>query len=168
MNQEEFLDLLSRFAERPLPAPWVRHVYLWSGEADPLWRALPGSAIQNLDLHTLATSLSQAPSSMDGARRALLRAIRSQLDTLLSSSRQQVLVVTGCDLLSRYKVPLGAFFQVASERTAVVFVVSPAETFFRPPEPLPAYVSLNPRAPFDYLHRALGEEAVIVTVEEPS
>jgi hypothetical protein len=168
MNQEEFLDMLSRFAGRPMPALPGRHVYLWHGEVDPLRRALPGHTVRTLDLCALAASLSQAPSSMDGARRLLLRAIRPQVADLLSSDRQQVLVVTGCDLLSRYRMPLGSFFEIASERVAVVFAVSPADTDFLPTEPLPEYVSLNPHAPFDYLRGALGERAVIEPAEESS
>lgn len=168
MNQEEFLDLLSRFVERPMPALRGRHVYLWQGDAGPLRSALPGHTVRTLDLHALAAGLSQAPGSMDGARRVLRRAIRSQVADLLSSDRQQVLVVTGCDLLSRYRAPLGSFFEIASECTAVVFAVSPAETHFQLAEPLPEYVSLNPRAPLDYLRGALGEGAVIAAVEELS
>ena len=79
-----------------------------------------------------------------------------------------VLVVTGCDLLSRYRVPLGPFFEIASEQVMIVLVVSPAEIRFRPAEPIPDYVSLDADAPFDYLRSAVGEEAVINTVEELS
>ncbi len=166
MNQEEFLDLLRRFAERPMPALGGRHVYLWHGDVAFLRRALPGHTVRVLDLHALAASLSQSPGSIDGARRVLLRAIRSQIADLPSSDHQQVLVVTGCDLLSRYRVPLGSFFEIVSECTAVVFAVSPAETYFQLTEPLPEYVSLNPHAPLDYLRGALGEGAVIATAEE--
>jgi hypothetical protein len=168
MNQEEFLDLLRRFAERPMPALAGRHVYLWHGDVGPLKRAWPGHTVRTLDLRALATGLSQAPSSMDGARRMLLRAIRRQINDLVSSDRQQVLVVTGCDLLSRYQVPLGSFFEIASEHTAVVFAISPSETHFQLTGPLPEYVSLNPHAPLDYLRGALGEGAMIATVEESS
>jgi hypothetical protein len=168
MNQGEFLALLSRFAERPMPALAGRHVYLWHGPVDLLRRTLPGHTLQPLDLHALAAGLSQAPRSVDGARRLLLRAIRPRLAGLLPPDRQQVVVVTGCDLLSRYRVPLGPFFEIASERTAVVFVVPPEETRFQPAEPLPEYVSLNSHAPLDYLRGALGEGASIATVEESS
>jgi hypothetical protein len=166
MNQDEFLDLLRRFAERPMPALEGRHVYVWHGNMAHLRKALPGPTVQPLDLHTLAAGLSQAPTSMDGARRVLLRAIRSQIADLLSSDHQQVLVVTGCDLLSRYRVPLVSFFEIASERTAVVFAVSLDETCFQLAEPLPEYVSLNARAPLDYLRGAVGEGAVVATIEE--
>jgi hypothetical protein len=168
MNQEEFLDLLSRFAERPMPALSGRHVYLWHGDIDPLRRALPGHTIRTLDLYALAASLSQAPRSMDGARRLLLQALRSQILELPAADRQQVLIVTGCDLLSRYRVPLTSFFEIASERMAVVLTVPSAETSFRPAEPLPEYVSLNPHAPLDYLRGALGEGVIIATAEESS
>ena len=166
MNQEEFLGLLSRFAERPMPALAGRHVYLWHGDLDALTGTLPGKVSGILDLHALAAPLPRAPRSIDGARRVLLQTVRSQLADLLPSDRQHVLVVAGCDLLSRYRVPLGSFFEIASERTAVVLTVPPAETHFQPTEPLPEYVSLNPHAPLDYLRTALGEGALIDTVEE--
>ena len=163
MTQDEFLDLLSRFAERPMPALTGRHVYLWHGGVDRLTGALPGSAVRMLDLHALAATLSRSPRSVDAARRLLLQTIRAQLADLLSSDRQQVIVLTGCDLLSRYRVPLGPFFEVASERTAVILTISPEETRFHPTEPLPDYVSLLPHAPFDYLRAVAGERAVINT-----
>ena len=164
MNQEEFLDLIRRFAARPLPAPAGRHVYLWHGETSSLMRAVPGHAARTLDLNVLAAGLPEAPMSTDGARRVLLRAIRDKVGDLVFSEQQQVLIVTGCDLLSRYRVPLGSFFEVSSERTAVVLVVPPVETRFRPAEPLPEYVSLTPHAHLDYLRAALGEGAIIATV----
>ena len=72
-------------------------------------------------------------------------------------------MVTGCDLLSRYGVGLNPFFEVVSERTAVVLTIPPEETLFQPAEPLPDYVSLLPHVPFDYLRAALGERVVINT-----
>jgi len=163
MTQDEFLDLLSRFTERPMPALTGRHVYLWHGGVDRLTGALPGSAVRILDLHALAATLSQSPRSVDAAHRLLLQAIRAQLADVLSPDRQQVIVVTGCDLLSRYGVRPSPFFEVVSERTAVVLTIPPEETHFQPIESLPDYVSLLPHAPFDYLRVALGEGAVINT-----
>lgn len=161
MNQAAFLDMLSRFAKRPLPALVGRHVYLWHGDADSLTNALPDDVIQRLDLHRLTAESPQAPRSIDAAQRVLLQAIRSQITDMLSFDRQQVLLVSGCDLLSRYQLSLGSFFEIASEYTAVVFAIPAAETHFQPIEPLPEYVSLDPHAPLDYLRRALGEENVI-------
>lgn len=166
MTSDEFLDLLSRFAERPMPALVGRHVYLWHGSVDYLTAALSGSIVRTLDLHTLAATLSQSPRSIDAARRLLLQALRLHFADWRTPNHQQVLVVTGCDLLSRYRVPLGPFFEIASEHTAVVLTIPPLETHFQPAEPLPDYVLLDSHAPFDYLREALGEGAVINTVEE--
>ena len=127
---------------------------------------MPGGVVRTLDLHTLAAGLPSAPRSIDAVRRLLRGALRSHLASLGTLSRQQVLAVTGCDLLSRYQMPLGPFFEIASERLMVVLVISPEETRFRPNEPLPDYVSLDSHAPFNYLRHALGEGAVINTVEE--
>ncbi len=166
MTRDEFLDLLSRFAERPLPALAGRHVYLWHGDAQGLTTVLAPSLLRILDLHTLAATLPQSPRSNHTARRRLQTALRSYLADLGTLSHQQVLVVTGCDLLSRYQVPLGPFFEIASEQLMVVLVIPPSETYFRPSEPLPEYVVLDARAPFHYLCAALGERSVINTVEE--
>ena len=166
MNQAEFLDMLSRFAERPMPSLTGRHVYLWHGPLDPLTKALPGHVSRSLDLHGLAAALPQAPHSIDGARRLLQQSIRDRLTDLTSEEHQQVLIVTGCDLLSRYRVPMGSFFEIASELTAVVLTLTPAETRFRPSVPLPEFVSWKPSAPLDYLCKALDKGAVIDTVEE--
>ena len=166
MNQDEFLELLSRFAERPVPALSGRHVYLWQGHPPSLTKGLPGNVSRILEIHTLASSLSQAPGSIDAARRLLLQAIRAELAEVASKQRQQILVVTGCDLLSRYRVPLGPFFEIASEHVAIVLTLSPAETSFQPSTPLPEYISWSPRAPLDYLCGVLDKGAVIDTVEE--
>lgn len=167
MRPAEFLDLLVRFAERPAPAPaGRRHAYLWHGEVDRLTVALRGSAVRRLDLHALAAALPQAPRAVDAARRVLLQALRSELAGLTAPERQAILVVTGCDLLSRYNVALTPFFEIASDRTAVVFAISPAETQFQPNTPLPEYVSLDPRAPFNHVHSILGEGMVVDSIEE--
>jgi hypothetical protein len=166
MSPAEFLDLLVRFAERPIPALAGRHVYLWHGDAERLVAALPGSAVRRLDLHALAAALPQAPRSAEAARRLLIQALRSQLGGLYALDRQQILVVTGCDLLSRYGVALTPFFEVASERLAIVLAIVPDETRFQPAEPLPDYVSLDARAPFNYLRAILGDGVTIGSVEE--
>lgn len=168
MTRDEFLDLLSRFVERPLPALAGRHLYLWHGSKEHLTFVLPGNVTQTLDLHALAATLLQAPRSTDAARRLLRGALRSGLADLTPSHGQQVLMVTGCDLLSRYRVPLGPFFEIASDHVMVVLVVLPDETRFRPAEPIPAYVSLSPDAPFEYLRTLVDKGAVINTIEELS
>ncbi|NLF03149.1 MAG: hypothetical protein GX601_19470 [Anaerolineales bacterium] len=167
MTAEDFLRLLSRFAERPVPATGGRHVYLWHGDLDRLEAALPGGVLQLIDLHVLAAALTQAPRSTDAVRRLLLQSLRAHLTNMLSGEGQQVVVVTGCDLLSRYLVPLTPFFEAASDRTAVVFVVSPEETHFGRPTALPDYVSIVPQTPFDYL-RSMARGPIVVNADEVS
>jgi hypothetical protein len=82
------------------------------------------------------------------------------------SSHQQVFVITGCDLLSRYQVPLNLFFQLASEQTMFILVISPAETHFQPTQPLPGYVLLDTAAPFNYVQAAVGAAATISMDED--
>ena len=166
MTEYELLDLLGRFAERPVPSLTGRHVYLWHGAASRLADRVPSSVVATLDVHGVASDLSQSPRSIEAARRLLLKAIRSQLSDTVALDRQQVVIVTGCDLLSRYGVPLQPFFEIASESIAIVLTVSSTETSFHPSEPLPEYVSFSPNAPLDYLRRAVGERSVINTVEE--
>ena len=166
MNRDEYLNLLSRFSGRALPAQVGRHVYLWQGSASSLTATIPGSVARVVDLHKLAAALTRAPRSVDAARRLLSRVIRSQLDDLISPHGQQVVVVTGCDLLGRYRVRLSLFFERASERVMIVFVVPPDESRFEPPVPLPSYVALDPGAPLEYLSSALDKRAVIEDAEE--
>jgi hypothetical protein len=166
MNQDEYLDLLSRFSGRALPAQVGRHVYLWQGSTSSLLARVPGSVSRVLDLHQLAAGLARAPRSIDAARPLLNRAIRSQLDDLISPRGQQVIAVTGCDLLSRYRVRLALFFEKATEQVMIVFVVPANESHFQPSVPLPGYVALNPQAPLEYLSSVLDKRAVIAGAEE--
>ena len=168
MNRDEFLDLLSRFSGRALPAQVGRHVYLWHSSVSSLTTAIPGPVARVLDVHKLAAALTRAPRSVDAARPLLSRAIRSQLDDLISPRGQQVVVIAGCDLLGRYRVRLSLFFERASERVMIVFAVPPDESRFRPSVPLPSYVALNPGAPLEYLSSALDKRAVIDNAEELS
>ena len=169
MTAEEFLGLVGRFAGRPMPAVHGRHVYLWHGDMDRLVNAAPADVCRALDLHSLAATLLKAPRALDEARQLLRRAIQQQLDAWRHAPHQQVIVVTGCDLLCRYQVALAPFFAAASECVMVVMVVSSAETAFQPAEPLPEYVALNPRAALDYLRAALDQpEAVINPDQEAS
>lgn len=165
MTAGEFLDLLSRFAQHPLPAVSGRHVYVWHGEPSRLTSAVPAEARRSLDLHALAGTLPRAPYAVDEARQLLRRAVQQQLDELRDPEQQQIVVVTGSDLLSRYRVPLAPFFAAASERLLVVLVVPSIETSFEPTSPLPDYVSLNPRAPLDYLQTALDQPSAVVSAE---
>lgn len=126
-----------------------------------LKEAVPTGLLVSLDLHCLAATLSRAPRTRDEGGRLLRRAIQTKLDEQLASDSQQVFVVTGCDLFSRYQVSLNPFFQLASEKRMIILVVPVAETNFQPSSPLPGYVVLDAAASFDYLHAAVGSTATI-------
>lgn len=162
MIKADFFNLIARFAQRPMPALGGRHVYLWHGQLRTLTAALPGELkMFTLDLHQLAAKLPRTPRARDEARQLLTRAIQQQLKSQLETSSQQVFVVTGCDLLSRYQVSLRSFFQLASESRMIILVVSALETQFQPSGLLPSYVELDPGAPFEYLQTTLGVAATI-------
>ncbi|MBN2390341.1 MAG: hypothetical protein JXR84_06445 [Anaerolineae bacterium] len=166
MTDDEFLELVAHFCERALPAQVGRHVYLWHGKIAPLTLRLSGTVVQTLNLHELAAGLSRAPRSVDAARSLLNEAIASQMSRLISPHGQQIVLVTGCDLLSRYGMRLTPFVEYVSDRVMVIFVLAPDETRFQPPVPLPSYISLEPDAPLAYLQNMIDKRAVIDNVEE--
>jgi hypothetical protein len=162
VTYDEFATLLTHFAQRPVPAVYGRHVYLWHGEMTALRALLPTGLAVELDLYALAGELQRTPVSADEARRVLQTAIANWLrQHLPAPGEQQAVIVTGNSLLRRYRMPLGDFIQAASESRLFVFVVSPQETTFQPRQPLPGYVLLQPSATFDYLKTNLGERFVI-------
>ncbi|MFQ3662522.1 MAG: hypothetical protein SNJ69_09025 [Chloroflexaceae bacterium] len=118
-----------------------------------------------LDLRNLALSLPGAPSSRDQVARFLRQALNEELAAKLDSQRQQIVTVTGCDLLSRYGLPLQPFFQVASERVMVVLAVEPHSLTTSRASQLPDYVIVSPLATYEYLRNAVGDSAT-VNVEE--
>lgn len=161
MTKDEFFKLISRFAQTPLPAVNGRHVYLWHGSLEGLKRNIPTETLGSVDLHHLAAMLPRAPRARDEARRLLDQAIQTTLTEQLKFDHQQIFVVTGCDLLPRYEVPLNSFFEIASETHLVILVVSLIETNFQPSHPLPSYVTLDPTIPFNYLQAMMGATATI-------
>lgn len=166
MTKRELFDLISRFAQRPLPAVSGRHVYLWHGSPDILKRAIPAETFVSLDLHHLAVTLPRVPRARDEARRLLSQTIQTTLNEKLAlDQQQQIFVVTGCDLLSRYEVSLNSFFQLASEKQMFILVVPLAETQFQPSHPLPNYVLLDPTTPFNYLQAGVGTAMTINDAE---
>jgi hypothetical protein len=162
MLKEEFLLLLTHFAQRPVPALHGRHVYLWHGEPAELQAALSSQSAVELDLHTLVTELARQPTAQAEARRVLQAAIATKLRTLTAANQQQqVIVIRGGGLLARYRAPLDLFFQTAGDACLIVFVIPPAETTFQPARPLPGYVRLAAAATLVYLAAQVGEQAVI-------
>ncbi len=168
MNRRVFLELVRAFARRPVVATEGRHVYLWHGASSTLEAAVPAGSIISLDLHQLAAVAGRAPKAQDEAQRLVRNLIQNNLGEAVSSNLQQFVIVTGCDLLSRYKVPLTAFYQVTSESTMVIFAVSPRETRFRPSQVLPDYISMDPTATLSYLKNILGETSLVEESEERS
>ena len=145
VTTDEFEVLLNRLVERPVPPVAGRHVYLWHGDPALLGSLVPGELAAGLDLPSLVATLPSTPAAVDAARRLLQAAIddwfRQQGQ---DRERRQVVAVSGCSLLMRYRVTLEPFYRASGDSRVVVFVVPRQETAFRPKPPLPAYVSLRP------------------------
>lgn len=162
MHTDQFTDLLASFAQRSVPPLTGRHVYVWHGEPAALRAMVPGGLASELDLHSLAAGLSRTPYALDEARRVLQAAVQTWLrDHAPAAGQRQVIVVTGCGLLERYRLPLDAFYQASGDTRMMVLVVTPAETAFDPRRPLPPYVIVQPAAALAFLRAAVGEPAVI-------
>jgi hypothetical protein len=144
-----------------VPTAGVRHLYLWYGDPDRLEEIIPAPLLQRLDLYELVRRLPRTPYAADEARRLLRDRIEQELRARANSSERQVLVVSGCNLLARYNVPLQPFYSFASDHRIVILVVPRAEAEFPPPPQLPDFVRLAPTAPFDALSQAVGEKNVI-------
>lgn len=162
MTATEFFELLSRFVQRPTPSVEGRHVYLWAGSSSIQSAKIPQSRITDLNLHVLCKTLERTPNTEAAARQVFTDAIRIWLEKELpQDDKQRVLVITGCDLLCRYKISLSQFAQIASEKWLVAFAVPPEERQFKPTRPLPNYIHLEPNATFSYLKSHLAENSVI-------
>ena len=161
MNKNELFSLIQQFAERPIPSTEGRHVYLWHGDFETLRKRIPQSILNLQDLHQIVVELSRTPNSQDEAARLLRKVIQNNLYQFGQTYQQQITLILGCDLLSRYKVRLTDFFALASETQMFIFVVRPEETHFRPTSPLPDYISLNPSSTLNYLRGAIGETTTI-------
>jgi hypothetical protein len=169
MKLSELIEMIDHFAQSPIPSLHGRHVYLWHGSATSLKTIIPPIAQEWLDLHSLTTHLPRTPRANDEASKLLRREIESVLQRIRSSEdRQKIIGITGCDLLSRYKVSANPFFTVASERTMVILVIESIETHFRlsPSVILPEYVNLDTAAPFRYVQAMIGEAATVNISEE--
>ena len=166
MKREEFARLLKQFTQRPMPAPNRRHIYVWHGDPSSLQALLPAGHSRVLNLHHVVTELSRTPRARDEASRLLRRAIESYLYEEPLSGDQQVLIVTGCDLLNRYQVSLTPFFEFVSESQMVVFVVPSSETNFTPVTPLPRYVMMKSDGHLEYLRGHMVDSGAIVDGDE--
>jgi len=156
----EFQGLVNRFAVGPaMPVAGQRHVYLWHGDPDSLRAMLPPAATCCLDLHALVRALPRKPEDEQAARQLLAQTLEQALQTAGSAaSGQQFVLVTGCDLLMRYRVSMGAMFRAASDSRMLILV---APAYREPAQPLPAYVDFRADATFGFLRSWLENGAVI-------
>lgn len=162
MKHSEFLEFLARFAIRPIPATFNRHIYLWLGEVDELISECPTGFMQRLDLCALCKDMTHTPLGDKAAGRELSEAIENWLHTNFpTGSQQQALLVEGLVLLYRYHIPISVFIQLANERNMVILVLSTLDVNFRPAKPLPSYVQFSPYSILKYVTLEIPEEAIV-------
>jgi hypothetical protein len=162
MKQSELLELITRFADHPIPALTNRHIYLWIGEMNDLISKCPVRFFSILDLHRLCQDLSKVPYGEEAARRQLESTIETWIAKEFPSGRQQRgLLVTGLDLLYRYRLPMSMFFQIASENCMIVLVISALDVDFRPTKVLPAFIHFSSNEIFKYIATEIPEEAIV-------
>jgi hypothetical protein len=162
MNRSDFLEFLTRFACQPIPATINRHIYLWIGEIDELISSCPPSFIQELDLHVLCRGITKTPLGDKAAGRVLSDAIDEWvLRNFPASSQQQAILVTGLDLLYRYRLPLSTFIRLANENFMVILGLSALDVNFCPTKPLPKYIQFSPYTILKYAASEIPEEAIV-------
>lgn len=162
MKRSDFLELLTRFSKQSIPATFNRHVYLWVGEIDELISSSPAGFLQKLDLHFLCQDITKTPLGDKAAGRQLSDAIDGWiLENFLNCSQQQALLVTGLDLLYRYRLPLSVFIRLSNENRMIIFGLSALDVTFHPIKPLPSYVEFSPYAILNYAVSEISEEAII-------
>ena len=160
MMQEDFSRLLKRFAINPVTSTSGRHVYLWHKNDSHLRDIVPAEVKENLDLHTLVASVSRTPYEQAEASRVIQNKIEVWLEKNLIEIKQRAVIISGCDLLARYHVPLTALFQWVSDSTMFIFVAEDWTSRSLAGH-IPEYVSFNPQGVFTYLHEIVGETATI-------
>ncbi len=166
MKISDFFEFLTRFAEQPIPATLNRHVYLWVGEVDDLLSRSPAGLFKKLDLHMLCKSLIKIPYGNKAAGRELSNAIdewilREYPGGFPTNQRQRALLVTGLDLLYRYRLPLSAFIRLANENTMIILGLSALDANFRLSKSLPSYIQFSPQAILKYAASEIPEEAIV-------
>jgi hypothetical protein len=162
MMQSELLDLIARFANHPIPALTNRHIYLWIGEASDLISRSPSGFIKILNLHVLCQDLIKVPYGEEAARRELSNVIENWIAKEFPPSRQQrALLVTGVDLLYRYRLPMSMFMRLASESCMIVLAMSALDVNFHPTKILPAFIQFSPYEILKYIATEIPEEAIV-------
>lgn len=162
MKQSELLDLIARFADHPIPALTNRHIYLWIGDTNDLISQCPAGFFKILDLHNLCQDLNKVPYGEEAARRELSNAIENWIAKEFPPSRQQrALLVTGLDLLYRYRLSMSMFMQLSNESCMIVLAISALDVNFRPTKILPAFIQFSPYEILKYIATEIPEEAIV-------
>ncbi len=162
MNESDFVVFIKNFAERAIPATTRngRHLYIWQGTREALAQSTPRHALSLLDLYSLCKSLEQTPLNTNLARKQLEQAIQHWLAVHFPiDTQQRVLLVTGCTLLMRYHVPLGAFTRQANEHRMIIFLI-PSLDSQSSPRPLPSFIHLKPDATLDYFKKQMDDALI--------
>ena len=160
MKRDDFAELVDSFRIRPvMPPGGQRHVYLWRGDHPALQPLLARANLLNLGLHELTGSMERKPTDVNAARQVLEDAIMGWFHNHPTrENERQLIVVTGCDLLMRYQVSLGAFMQSVGDDRMIVLVVPP---YREPSAPLPGYVDFSATGILDYLKRFVADSCIV-------
>lgn len=162
MNPHDFFDLIIRFAAQPIPATLNRHTYVWVGDTEALISNSPIGFIQYLNLHDLCKDLVRTPLGDKAAARVLSDTIDSWIKAnYLPKREQRALLVSGLDLLYRYRIPIGAFMRLASESSMVIFTMSAKDLEFSPIHLFPGFIKFSPQEILRHLTSAIPEEAIV-------
>jgi hypothetical protein len=160
MKLEQFRTTLDAFLQGPQP---YRNLYVWYGEDDGLMALLPAGRTQSLNLFQLAAELNRHPFAQDEANELLRDALRARLRGWYSADTHPILIVTGCELLARYRVGLQPFYSVLTDRSMVILICSALDAAYDPAGRLPGYVQCEPGTTLAYLSRLVEDDHVVET-----
>lgn len=160
MRADQLAAVLEDFFVSPQP---YRHLYVWHGEVDDLMSLLPPNCVQPLDIFQLARELDCHPFAQNEANEVLRDELRARLQAWFrgGADARPVVVVTGCELLARYRVGLQPFYEVLTERSMVILVCSAADASYDPAGQLPGYVHCEPGRTLAYLSRLVEDNHVV-------
>ncbi len=151
MTSADFMNIVARFQERPVPG---RKVYVWHGSQVRLWQCLPANIVQEMDLVKIIPE--DIGLDADEIRRKMRKAIATELEKCISGLKgQQILVVSNAYLLARYRIPLSVFYAAyLSDRTMLVFLVPKQKVVTE----LPKYAVFIQDATLKYIQELLPNE----------
>ena len=119
--------------------------------------------MQPLDIFGLAAELSHHPFAQDEANELLRDALRAKLRDWYAGGADAcpVLVITGTELLARYRIGLQPFYEVLTDRLMIILVCSAADASYDPAGRLPSYAHCESGATLAYLSRLVEDNHVI-------